>query len=207
MSRRQPEEPAPNDGAFYDDLDGSLAEAWRLLEEAVTDRHSPCHTPSIATLDVEGLPSLRTVVLRAADSRSRSLRFHTDVRSKKVAEIVAEPRMALHAYHPQRKIQLRLTGAASLHCQDDVARTAWETSRHFSRLCYGVEPGPGTAIEQAWDWQQGEDGSVEASSFEHFCAVVLQADTLEWLYLAARGHRRALFDWRSGRLDQTWLVP
>lgn len=195
------------DARFYDDLDETLVEAWRLLEEGVTDRHSPCHTPSIATLDAEGLPSLRTVVLRAVDPPTRSLRFHTDARSSKVAEIEAQSRVALHAYHPLRKIQLRLTGLASLHREDDVARAAWEASRYFSRLCYGVAPGPGTAIAEAWDWQQGEDGSAEAASFAHFCAVVVQIDTLEWLYLAARGHRRARFDWRTGALSETWLVP
>ena len=198
---------AKDDQAFYDDLDESLAEAWRLLEEGVKDRHSPCHTPSLCTLDAEGLPAVRTVVLRGADRASRSLRVHTDWRSRKVAEIKARPRISLHAYHAGRKIQLRLTGQANLHHQDDVARAAWEASRPFSRLCYGVEPGPGTSIGEAWEWQQGDESGAEAGSFDNFCAVVLQVETLEWLYLAYRGHRRALFDWRSGALTQTWLVP
>ena len=207
MSRRQQEKPAPNDGAFYDDLDGSLAEAWRLLEEGVTDRHSPCHTPSLGTLDAEGLPTVRTVVLRAVEQEARLLRFHTDLRSHKVAEIAAQPMVALHAYHPGRKIQLRLTGQALIHHGDEVARHAWQASRSFSRLCYGVEPGPGAAIEAPGDWRQGEDGSVEAESFQNFGAVLVKVESLEWLYLAARGHRRALYDWRGGALRKSWLVP
>lgn len=207
MSRRQQEKPAPNDGAFYDDLDGSLAEAWRLLEEGVTDRHSPCHTPSLGTLDAEGLPTVRTVVLRAVEQEARLLRFHTDLRSHKVAEIAAQPMVALHAYHPCRKIQLRLTGQALIHHGDEMARHAWQASRSFSRLCYGVEPGPGAAIEAPGDWRQGEDGSVEAESFQNFGAVLVKVESLEWLYLAARGHRRALYDWRGGALRKSWLVP
>ena len=198
---------AEADRTFYDDLDESLAEAWRLLQRGVKDRHSPCHTPSLCTLDAEGLPAIRTVVLRAADRASRCLRFHTDRRSRKVAELDAQPKVALHAYHSGRKIQLRLTGQAVLHYHDETARAAWEASRSFSRLCYGVEPGPGVAIAEASDWRQGEDGNVEAPSFENFCAVILQIETLEWLYLAARGHRRAFYDWRTGALSQTWLVP
>ena len=207
MSRSLPERAERSDGAFYDDLDGSLAEAWRLLEEGVTDRRSPCHTPSLGTLDAEGLPTVRTVVLRAVEQEARLLRFHTDLRSHKVAEIAAQPRVALHAYHPDRKIQLRLAGQALVHRDDEVAYDAWQASRSFSRLCYGIEPGPGAAIEAPWDWRQGEDGSVEAESFQNFGAVLVKVETLEWLYLAARGHRRALFDWRSGALSQSWLVP
>ena len=207
MSPSLPERAERRDGAFYDDLDGSLVEAWRLLEEGVTDRHSPCHTPSLGTLDAEGLPTVRTVVLRAVEQEARLLRFHTDLRSHKVAEIAAQPMVALHAYHPDRKIQLRLTGPALVHHGDEVARDAWQASRSFSRLCYGVEPGPGAVIEAPWDWCQGEDGSVEAESFQNFGAVLVKVESLEWLYLAARGHRRALFDWRSGALSQSWLVP
>ena len=207
MSPSLPERAERSDGVFYDDLDGSLVEAWRLLEEGVTDRHSPCHTPSLCTLDAEGLPSVRTVVLRAVEQEARLLRFHTDLRSRKVAEITAQPRVALHAYHAGSKIQLRLTGQARVHHGDEAARDAWQASRSFSRLCYGVEPGPGAAIEAPWDWRQGEDGSVEAESFQNFGAVLVKVESLEWLYLAARGHRRALFDWRGGALCKSWLVP
>ena len=207
MSRSLPERAERSDGAFYDDLDGSLVEAWRLLEEGVTDRHSPCHTPSLGTLDAEGLPTVRTVVLRAVEQEARLLRFHTDLRSHKVAEITVQSRVALHAYHAGRKIQLRLTGQARVHHGDEAARDAWQASRSFSRLCYGVEPGPGAAIEAPWDWCQGEDGSVEAESFQNFGAVLVKVESLEWLYLAARGHRRALYDWRGGALRKSWLVP
>ncbi len=207
LPQASPEHVRTSDGAFYDDLDGSLVEAWRLLEEGVRDRHSPCHTPSLCTLDAEGLPAVRTVVLRAALPEERLLRFHTDLRSHKVAEMAAQPRVALHAYHPGCKIQLRLTGQALVHHDDEVARKAWQASRSFSRLCYGVEPGPGAAIEAPWDWHQGEDDSVDAESFRNFGAVLVKVQSLEWLYLAARGHRRAHFDWRGGALSKSWLVP
>lgn len=207
MSPSLPERAERSDGAFYDDLDGSLVEAWRLLEEGVTDRHSPCHTPSLCTLDAEGLPAVRTVVLRAVQREERLLRFHTDFRSRKVAEITAQPTVALHAYHAGRKIQLRLTGQALVHHGDEVARDAWQASRSFSRLCYGVEPGPGAAIEAPWNWRQGEDGSVEAESFQNFGAVLVKVESLEWLYLAARGHRRAVYEWRDDALSKSWLVP
>ena len=57
--------------AFADDLAASLQEAFRLLANAVPDRRSPLHTPTVATLDESGAPSLRTVVLRGFDADAR----------------------------------------------------------------------------------------------------------------------------------------
>jgi pyridoxine/pyridoxamine 5'-phosphate oxidase len=70
--------------ACYDDLEGTLAYAWGLLERGVSDRHSPIHTPTVATIGGDGRPSIRTVVLRDCDLDARMLRFHTDRRAPKL---------------------------------------------------------------------------------------------------------------------------
>ena len=76
------------------DLDDVLAESFRLLARGVADRRSPFHTPTLASLNADGAPSLRTVVLRGFDPARRELRVHTDARSAKLAELAAEPRAA-----------------------------------------------------------------------------------------------------------------
>ncbi|WP_246694076.1 pyridoxamine 5'-phosphate oxidase family protein, partial [Methylobacterium sp. WL18] len=83
--------------AFYDDLDASFAELWRLLADGAAQGRSGFHLPALATLGPDG-PRLRTVVLRAADAESGILRFHCDRRSDKAAEIRANPACALAAY-------------------------------------------------------------------------------------------------------------
>jgi hypothetical protein len=41
-----------------------------------------------------------------------------------------------------------------------------------------------------------------------FRVILLRFDRLDWLELAAAGHRRARFVWRAeGAPDATWLVP
>ncbi len=125
---------------FYDDLDETLREAWRLLERGVTERRSPFHTPALASVREDGSPSIRTLVLRAVDRDTRTLRFHTDVRSGKFREITAQPRVALHFYDPTRKVQMRVDGRARLHKGDAIAAAAWRATRPFSRACYRVEP-------------------------------------------------------------------
>jgi 3-hydroxyisobutyrate dehydrogenase len=40
---------------------------------------------------------------------------------------------------------------------------------------------------------------------DYFVPVAAHILRMEWLYLAARGHRRALFDFENN--TQNWLVP
>ncbi|MEL7049917.1 MAG: pyridoxamine 5'-phosphate oxidase family protein, partial [Pseudomonadota bacterium] len=90
---------------FYNDLDLTLSQIWRRLERGVADRRSPFHTPTVATMRrADGLPNLRTVVLRACEHQDRQLTFHTDARSEKCRELRANPAIALHVYDPQAKI-------------------------------------------------------------------------------------------------------
>ena len=190
-----------------DDLDDILAQAWRLLSEGVTDRNAPLHTPSVATLRGDGLPSVRTVVLRGVDPAARRLRFHSDRRSAKISEIRANARVALHAYDPGRKLQLRLEGSAQVHEEDALAEAAWAASRPFSRACYRVMPGPGSAIGDPSGAVTHPLVGDEDPGRENFCAVAVTVDALEWLYLSAQGHRRARFEWREEGLSAGWLVP
>ncbi len=194
--------------SYYDDLAGTLAEAWRLLARGVADRRSPFHHPTLATIGLDGQPQARTVVLRACDGAGRRLRFHTDARSEKVGELTADVRASLHFYDSGAKIQLRLSGVATLHRDDPAAEAAWVGSRPMSRQCYGVAPGPGTEIGAGGDFNLPEiTDEATAPGRANFTAVVIEATRLEWLYLAAAGHRRARFDWTGGELRAAWLAP
>lgn len=192
--------------AFYNDLEESLAEAWRHLETGVTDRKSGFHTVQLATVATDGAPSVRTCVLRAVDPEARWLQVHTDRRGRKPAEIAREPRAAIHAYAPGAKIQIRASGTAEIHTDDDVASAAWARTRWFSRECYRVQPGPGTPLDVP-DAAEIPDVTDQEIGRENFAVLRLHVDRMEWLYLAAAGHRRALFDWSGGVRHATWLVP
>lgn len=192
---------------WYDDLDGSLREAWRLMSRGVADRRSGFHTPMAATLGRDGRPRARIVVLRGADPHGWSLRFHTDTRSEKFSELIADPRISLTGYDPGSKIQIRIEGRAVLHTDSVVAEGAWLGSRQMSRSCYGVAPGPGLAIAESGAFALPDGAPAIESGRQNFSAVIVQAETLEWLYLASAGHRRAMF-WRGGPgITSSWLVP
>lgn len=184
-------------------LEACLAEAFRRLARGVADRRSPFHTPTLATVAPDGAPEARTLVLRGFEPATRTLRLHTDARSGKVASLAREPRCQLHLYDPGAKLQLRLSGRAVLHGGDVVAEAAWAGSREASRMCYAVEPGPGTPVEAPPPAPR--DAAAGAAQFR---VLLLHFDRLEWLELAHAGHRRARFDWTGdGAPAATWLVP
>ena len=193
-----PRQPGP------DTLEETLAEAQRLLARGVADRRSPFHTPTLATITPAGEPSLRTVVLRGFDAEARRLRVHTDQRSAKYAELLAHPRAALHGYDAAAQVQIRLGGRIALHTTDAEAEAAWAGSHPGSRLCYAVAPGPGTPVAAP----PAAPRALDAAARGHFAVLILHIESLEWLWLAAAGHRRARFTWdAAGARTASWLVP
>lgn len=194
---------------FYDDLTASYEEAWRLLVRGASDRRSAFHTPAVATVDPSGFPAVRTVVLRGADPSNGSLRFHTDKRASKVADIARQPKVSLHFYEKKAKIQLRVSGVATCHIDGPIKEAAWAGSQDMSRECYRVNRGPGSVVSAADDWSIPQDVEDPDMGKENFVAVSIAAESIEWLYLARGGHRRARFCvGEQGTLAQgEWLVP
>ena len=87
-----------------------------------------------------------------------------------------------------------------------------ESTGHISRKCYLVENGPGTISEKPtsglntrfnnFDFTKKES----ESGYKNFCVIKCKIKSIEWLYLAAKGHRRALIDFK-GTKKFTWLIP
>jgi len=199
---------------YYDDLDGSLAAAKTIISHGAKDRRSPAHHPVVSTVDAHGQPQQRVMILRAADWENSELRFHTDARSMKVAEVAANARSSLLIYDEPRKIQLRLQGTARIGGKDETD-TAWHDSTLFARRCYLADPAPGSAsAEPASGLAPDMEGAMPdeddvAPARENFAILLIAVDSIEWLYLANTGHRRARFirDTASDIWRSTWLVP
>jgi pyridoxine/pyridoxamine 5'-phosphate oxidase len=200
---------------FYDDLGLSFAHAWDLIEEGAAKRTAPAHTPVVATVDGQGVPQLRVMVLRFADRTMRKLRFHTDARSTKAAEIAAGQTASVLIYDPLQKLQLRLVGQASIASDGPDVDSIWRESTTFARRCYMAENAPGSQAERPTSglpgWVEGRQPleAELADCRENFALLWFEVRSLEWLFLANKGHRRARWEWQpeaaswSGR----WLVP
>lgn len=197
--------------AFLHDLGLVESHAWALLEGGATDRRSPCHAPSIATLSDDG-PQVRTVTLRHVDRASAALRFNADVRGGLVKQLMADPRAAAHMYHAAQKTQLRLRTYAVLHRNDALAQATWQATDPSAKRCYLVPPpgspagAPASGLPTDLERRRPRDDESDAG-FLHFCVVELKIEAIEWLHLHAIHKRRARFELREGRWQGTWLTP
>ncbi len=180
---------------------------WLLLEDGVLHTGSPFHTPVIASVGQFG-PAQRTVVLRHVDRADHSLICHTDRRTVKMQELAADNRMSWLIYDRERKLQVKLSGYASLHLDDEAADACWARSGPNSRTCYNTTTGPGwpaQAPPPAPLSVTGDDDGQAAR--ENFAAICCAVNFIDWLYLTAAGHRRAFLRLEDGEWQATWVTP
>jgi len=201
-----PEFAATREPAFYDDLHLSLAEAWRLLADGVVNAASAFHQPVLASTALDGRADARVAVLRGVDAGQRELRFNSDVRTGKIAELTADPRAMVVAYDASSKVQLRLSGTVAVHHGDALARETWAATRKYSRRGYRLAQQPGSVLPapQDADFQPAQDYDCGAA---HFGVLRFTATQLEWLFLNAGGHRRAQYRWTGADWQGQWLAP
>jgi pyridoxamine 5'-phosphate oxidase len=189
------------------DLATLLADCWTRLETGASDRHSALHQPVVSTVDPDGAPDARIMVLRLIDQENRLAQLHTDRRSGKLLHLAREPRANLLFYDPEIRVQLRLGGSVTVHQDDAVAEAAWARSRKMSRVCYAAEFAPGAAIDDP-QHALGHLAAAEGEAgYENFAVLRFRVDRLEWLSLAAKGHRRARFSLAGSAPVGQWLAP
>ncbi len=206
------------DAPFKDDLKLSLQRAFDMLARGAKNRRSPFHTPVFATQGGQFGVDARTVVLREFVADRRRLRFHTDTRTQKCAHVTDKSNGLFVFYDPGARIQLRAYGPCSLHMDDQVADDAWAQSQHFSRRCYMAPEGPGSlATGPTSGLPEAVEGRVPTeeetlAGRPHFSVMLTTITSLDWLFLAHDGHRRARFSWDqegdgTGSCRKEWLIP
>ena len=184
---------------------------WSLLVEAVKNRESEFRTPVFICGNKNDLDG-RVIVLRKADKENRFLQFHSDIRSSKIKKIKENSNCSILFYGKKDKIQLRLKVIAEINFKNNITKESWEKTGHISRKCYLVTNGPGSISEKPTSGLDSKfdnfDFTKEQSEegYKNFCVIKCKIKTIEWLYLAAKGHRRALINF-EGSKKFTWLVP
>ena len=196
---------------MFETLDAVLADATSHLTRAARDRKSPMHVPVVGTADGD----LRMMVLRDCTANIGLLRFHTDFRSAKVQRIGAQGSASVLAFDPGAKIQLRLSGPARVEGSGPIADAAWAAASEYARRCYLAVAAPGTPTDEAVSGLPAEVEGIRPNeqqllpARENFAVLLIEPTSLDWLYLAHDGHRRAQFtrpgpgqDWQG-----TWVIP
>ena len=196
--------------SYYEDFNEIEKKIWNLLSSAVSDRNSEFRTPVFICGNNNDLDG-RVVVLRKASQQNNFIQYHSDIRSSKIEKIKKNPNCSILFYGKQEKIQLRLKAECTIHFNDEITKESWENTGHISRKCYLVTNGPGTdsvtptsGLDDKFDNFNYTKEESE-TGYKNFCAIRCKVKSIEWLYLAAKGHRRAIFDLENNK--KNWLVP
>jgi pyridoxamine 5'-phosphate oxidase len=97
-----------------------FVEFARWFAEAQEAQVADANAMTLATATAEGVPSARIVLLKAFDERG--FVFFTDYRSRKGAELEANPRAALVFYWQELERQVRITGGVALASREESER-------------------------------------------------------------------------------------
>ena len=197
--------------SYYENSKEIEKKIWSLLTNAVKDRSSEFRTPVFICGNDKDLDG-RVVVLRKADQLNNYIQYHSDIRSSKIEKIKKNPNCSILFYGKEEKIQLRVKTFCEVNYNNKVTKESWEKTGHISRKCYLVSNSPGTVsdtptsgLDKKFDNFDFTKEESEAG-YKNFCVIRCKIKSIEWLYLAAKGHRRALIN-LDGSKKFTWLIP
>lgn len=196
--------------AYYEDFEEIKNKIWSMLDDAVTNRNSSFRIPVFICGDQSDFDG-RIVVLRKSDQTNKLVQFHSDIRSDKIEKLERNKKASMLFYDKEEKIQVRLKVECIINHKNKITKESWAKTQHISRKCYLVDNGPGTESSfptsglkpELDNFEYSKDQSEEG--YKNFTVIQCKIKSIEWLYLAAKGHRRARFDLENDK--NIWLVP
>ena len=196
--------------AYYENFKEIKKKIWSMLDDAVTNRSSQFRIPVFICGNQKDFDG-RIVVLRKSDQSNNLVQFHSDIRSDKIAKLKSNKNASMLFYDKEEKIQVRLKVECNINHKNEITKESWSKTGHISRKCHLVENGPGTESPNPTSGLKPELDNFEFTmeqseeGYKNFTVIQCKIKTIEWLYLAAKGHRRARFEVDNNK--EYWLVP
>tara|TARA_B110000027_G_scaffold113480_1_gene122564 strand:+ start:160 stop:759 length:600 start_codon:yes stop_codon:yes gene_type:complete len=195
---------------YYEDLSEIKIKIWSMLNNAVKDRDSPFRIP-VFICGIQNDFDGRIVVLRKSDQFNNLIQFHSDIRSDKVIKLKNNKNASMLFYDKEEKIQVRLKVECTINHDNEITKESWLKTGHMSRKCYLVDNGPGTESDKPTSGLKSKLNNFEFTmqqsevGYKNFTVIQCKIKSIEWLYLAAKGHRRARLDLKNDK--EHWLIP
>jgi pyridoxamine 5'-phosphate oxidase len=178
------------------DLSTLADSIWLELELAKTGRQHPWRTPVLASIDTNGLPQARTVVLRKVCRNTQTLQFFTDSRSPKVAQLRALGQIQLVFWSSALNWQLRISAQARIETSGAEVDKAWQGIKLSpARQDYLSPFAPGDALPDA--------ATMALEQSPNLAIITAEVTHMDWLSLNPKGHQRAEISSKFVR----WLTP
>ncbi|MBY0422184.1 MAG: pyridoxamine 5'-phosphate oxidase [Parvularculaceae bacterium] len=211
--------PTPSDEAYAVDADQgevftrddphALFENWFAL--ALAKEPNDPNAMALATVDPEGQPDVRMVLLKDYDAR-RGLSFHTSLDSAKGRQMTANPQAALLFHWKSIRRQVRFRGAVS-RVSDAEADAYFATRARGARIGAWASkqsrPMEGRfALEKAVASETLRFGIGDIPRPDHWVGFRLEPRVVEfWVNRPFRLHDRMLFTRDGSGWSTTRLYP
>ena len=164
----------------------------------------------LATVRLDGRPANRTLVFRGFLDNSDRLKFVSDTRSEKFAQIEALPWAEACWYFPKTREQFRTStgrrtpsGAGRpsgiARPSAPARRSSWQELSDSARLQFAwAHPGKPRAVADAFN-PLAPPAEVP---LPHFCLLLLEPVQVDRLELRGDPQNRTIYTWLEG--DRTW---
>jgi pyridoxine/pyridoxamine 5'-phosphate oxidase len=176
-----------------------LDEIKEELQKVCTQKDHPFRFFTLATVGLDQVARLRTVVLREV-SDNLKLTFYTDRRSKKITHIKENKQVSLLLYHPTNLLQLKIEGTATCRDDDATKEKYWGTLDSYAKKQYTSSRSPGSNLTDSND-------ITYLSEENHFCLVEITPNKIEYLKLSRPHHIRVRFSKVGTEWENEYLVP
>lgn len=181
-------------------LDSYLNKSLEYLRSGAAGDNNSFQYLHLSTIDMNGRPRSRTIVLREVRENDDFIIF-TDDRTTKVVELKQNPEVHLIGYDHQQLTQLRIHARAEIISDPSERNQLFEQVTDKRIKDYTVDPAPGTRIDDPSELTYLDDEE------HHFCPLRLVPYELEYLELKRPNHLRALFKKQDGRWKGEWIAP
>jgi pyridoxamine 5'-phosphate oxidase len=181
----------------------ALFQSW--FEEAKKSEPNDPNAMALSTVDADGLPNSRMVLLNGRDGDD--FVFYTNTQSQKGTELLAQPKAALLFHWKSLRRQVRIRGAVSL-VSDEMADAYFASRPRDSRIGAWASQQSRPlesrfALEKAVALQAAKFGVGTIPRPPHWTGFRVSPVYLEfWRDGAFRLHDRVVF--RRTAVDQPW---
>ncbi|MEP3208753.1 MAG: pyridoxamine 5'-phosphate oxidase family protein [Maribacter sp.] len=179
--------------------DRFFSELKRELQQGVHKKGHSFRYGTLATVGLETMPRLRTVVLRKV-SEDLKLTFFTDKRSKKLIHIKENNKVSMLFYDPKQLLQVKVEGLANSISDAPILKKYWNAVQPNSRKDYTTAHAPGSSISNP-------DKVDYLNDENYFCILEIEPFRIEYLKLKRPNHLRVQFSKKEGEWVGEFLVP
>lgn len=175
-------------------MEALLSKIFSELEKGSKNPKHPFRYFCLSSIH-NNTPKQRMVVFRGIEKNTISI--YTDIRTPKVAELLANPNASVLLYDYKKMNQIQLLGKVSVEKEYDA--NVWDSISPKAKKDYTTLLPPGSTIEGPEKVSYGE--SI------HFCILKFTFTKIDYLNINRPYHTRAEFTFTNNSWTGKYIIP